>query len=475
MNAQPTSSFLDRTLNNLKSGWQSIAGASYDASAASDRPDLPESDQERIRQQMFDCLEGKGGEVSARSRAAALGHVYLALDATGRERFLKLLAKDFDVNQDAVDLAIQSVSDASSEIERASAEDNLRKSLVAPRVKLLTQFNALPEGVKFLVDMRADLLPLSRTYPELKGLDNDLKNLLTSWFDVGFLELRLIKWDSSPAALLEKLIAYEAVHAIASWDDLKNRLDSDRRCFAYFHPRMPDEPLIFVEVALVNGVAGNVQALLDEDAPVIDPKSADTAIFYSISNAQKGLAGISFGNFLIKGVVAELATEFKNLKTFSTLSPIPGFRSWLDETLAEGQANLLKPAERRALNKATGRTGGAKGGLKQALENNDWNQNEQLRLALQGPLQRLAAQYLIVQKGRSGRARDSVANFHLSNGAIMERLNWMGDNSDNGLRQSCGMMINYLYNLDRIEDNHEAYSGGRQIKTSSSLKNILKG
>lgn len=475
MNAQPTSSFLDRTLNNLKSGWQSIAGASYDASAASDRPDLPESDQERIRQQMLDCLEGKGGEVSARSRAAALGHVYLALDATGRERFLKLLAKDFDVDRDEVDSASLEVSAADTLLDRANAEENLRKTLVAPRVKLLTQFNALPEGVKFLVDMRADLLPLSRKFPELKGLDNDLKNLLTSWFDVGFLELRLIKWDSSPAALLEKLIAYEAVHAIASWDDLKNRLDSDRRCFAYFHPRMPDEPLIFVEVALVNGIAGNVQALLDEDAPVIDPNSADTAIFYSISNAQKGLAGISFGNFLIKGVVAELANEFKNLKKFSTLSPIPGFRKWLDEVLAEGQANLLKPAERRALNQATGRTGGAKGGLKQALENDDWSENEPLRHALQGPLQRLAAQYLIESKGKNKRARDPVAHFHLSNGAIMERLNWMGDSSENGLKQSCGMMINYLYNLDRIEDNHEAYSGARQIKSSSSLKNILRG
>lgn len=475
MTPQTASSFLDRTLHNLKSGWRNIAGASYDATVASDRPDLPESDLERIHSRMLDCLEGKGGEVSARARAAALGHVYLALDATGKERFLRLLACEFDVDQEAVDKAIADVSAATDPLDRAAAQEKLRTALIAPRVKLLTQFNALPEGVKFLVDMRADLLPLVRKDPELKGLENDLKNLLASWFDVGFLELKLIKWDTSPAALLEKLIAYEAVHAIASWDDLKNRLDSDRRCFAYFHPRMPDEPLIFVEVALVNGIAGNVQALLDENAPVVDPEQADTAIFYSISNAQKGLAGISFGNFLIKGVVAELAAEFPNLKTFSTLSPIPGFRKWLDEVIAEGQPNMLKPAERKALNLATGRNGGAKGGLKQALESDEWTTNSNLQNALQGPLQRLAAQYLMKAKGRGDRARDPVAHFHLSNGANMERLNWMGDTSINGIRQSCGMMINYLYNLDRIEDNHEAYTGARKIKSSSSMKTLLKG
>jgi len=252
-------------------------------------------------------------------------------------------------------------------------------------------------------------------------------------------------------------------------------LDSDRRCFAYFHPRMPNEPLIFVEVALVNGIAGNVQDLLDKAAPVVDPKQADTAIFYSISNAQKGLAGISFGNFLIKGVVAELSREFKNLKTFSTLSPIPGFRNWLDDVLAEGQPNLLNPSERKSLNLVLDRSGGAKGSLKSILKNNDWCNDEVLSQALQGPLQRLAAHYLVKIKTKDDRARDPVAHFHLSNGAIMERLNWMGDTSKKGIKQSAGLMINYLYNLDRIEDNHEAYSGQRQVKTSSSIKNILKG
>jgi len=475
MNIQAKSGFLDRTLKNLKAGWQNIAGASYDASVAGNRPDLPDGDLERIRVQMHECLEAKGGEVSARARAAALGHVYLALDTTGKERFLRLLAEEFDLNRDLVDNAIGVVRRASNAKERSEAEAALRRALEAPRVKLLTQFNALPEGVKFLVDMRADLLPLARKDPLLKGLEQDMKNLLTSWFDVDFLELRRITWEKSSAALLEKLIAYEAVHAIESWDDLKNRLDSDRRCFAYFHPRMPDEPLIFVEVALVDHLSGDVQALLDENAPVGNPDNANTAIFYSISNAQKGLAGISFGNFLIKRVVGQLTNEHPNLKTFSTLSPIPGFMGWLNKAISEGRAGLLKPAERKALNAAMGRKGGAKGVLKSVLSSSDWADDENIRSVMRGPLLRLCATYLINEKGRGGRALDPVANFHLSNGAIMERLNWMGDHSGNGLQQSAGIMINYLYDLNAIEENHEAYSGFLTISASSGLKNIQKG
>jgi malonyl-CoA decarboxylase len=298
-------------------------------------------------------------------------------------------------------------------------------------------------------------------------MERDLRNLLSSWFDVGFLELRQITWESS-AALLEKLIAYEAVHEIASWTDLKNRLDSDRRCFAYIHPRMPDEPLIFVEVALVNGMAANVQDLLDEDAPVADPDKADTAIFYSISNAQKGLAGISFGNFLIKRVVGSLSTEFPNLKTFATLSPIPGFRKWLDGRLAEGDPKLLTPAERKELKKLE--TGvGAKGSLKQILSRADWPKDEVVAETIKGPLMRLCARYLTEEKRSGTRALDPVAHFHLTNGARMERLNWLGDVSPKGISQAAGLMINYLYKLGDIDGNHEVYTGEGKIVTASRL------
>ena len=475
MTEHKPSSLLDRTLANLRRGWQSIAGSSYDEEAASTRPNLPKEDAGHILEQMQECLENKGGEVSARTKAAALGRVYLALDKSGREKFLRLMADNFGTDPSKVAGAIEKYQSAGSDAERLGAQLEMQDSLQAPWRRLLTQFNALPDGVKFLVDLRTELMPLARKEAQLKAMEHDLRELLASWFDVDFLELRQISWDNASASLLEKLIAYEAVHAIKSWDDLKNRLDSDRRCYAFFHPRMPDEPLIFVEVALVNGIAGNVQALLDTSAPASDPEAADTAIFYSISNAQKGLAGISFGNFLIKRVVQELSAEFPNLKTFSTLSPIPGFRRWLDETLAEGAPKLFTAEERKALNAVTGRKGGAKGSLQAVLDTSDWFQDDAMSQALQGPLSRLAARYLAKEKGRGGRAKDPVAHFHLSNGSRLERLNWLGDTSKKGLAQSAGMMVNYLYDLGRIETNHEAYTSAGSVDTSSGVKALLKG
>jgi len=447
--------FLERTLRNVRNAWQGIAGAAYDESAASMHPDLPDEDAARLSEQMHACLETRGGEVSARARAAALGRAYMALNRTGRERFLGVMANEFDVDHSAVAKAAAELAATTDEAARNAAESGLRKALAAPRVKLLTQFNALPEGVKFLVDMRADLLGPARSDPALKGLERDLKELLKTWFDVDFLELRRITWDTASASLLEKLIAYEAVHAIESWDDLKNRLDSDRRCFAYFHPRMPDEPLIFVEVALVGGLADNVQALLDADAPVIDPAGADTAIFYSISNAQKGLAGISFGNFLIKRVAARLSDEFRGLKNFATLSPITGFRDWLDAHLEADDIDNLRPL----------------------LDDPEWTGDTTKSDTLRGPLLRLCGQYLLKEKqpGDDIRALNPVAHFHLSNGARMERLNWFGDTSDKGLEQSAGIMINYLYRLADIESNHEDYTSSGKIAASTGIKALLKG
>ncbi|MBT3305021.1 MAG: malonyl-CoA decarboxylase [Alphaproteobacteria bacterium] len=473
--AGQSSGFLDRTLKNLKNAWRGIAGSAYDADKASSRPDLPDSDQELLREQMRACLETRGGEVSARGRAAALGHVYLALDATGRERFLTLLAQDFDVEKGPVDSAMDELRAATDTNSRHTAQTILKKALIAPRIKLLTQFNALPDGIKFLVDMRAELIGLKSADPAMQGLEHDLRDLLTSWFDVDFLELRRISWDNASAALLEKLIAYEAVHAIDGWDDLKNRLDSDRRCFAYFHPRMPDEPLIFVEVALVNGLADNIQALLDENAPVLDPKSADTAIFYSISNAQKGLAGISFGNFLIKRVAESLSSEFKGLKTFATLSPVPGFMKWLSGTLTEDAHDLLTSGEAKALSAVAKEDQTPVQTLKLLVDNPSWPQNQGVSEALRAPLLRLGAIYLLKEKGLNKRALDPVAHFHLTNGARMESLNWRGDLSPRGVLNAAGLMINYLYDLSRVEDNHEAYTSTGKVAASNAVRGLLKG
>ncbi len=463
-------------LEKIKSwsfNWRTIAQAGGSEDALNLSPDLPMHQCEQVRKQLNACLQSQGGEVSARQRAATLGQAYLELNAEGRKRFLKILAEDFGTDRQAVDQSIYNFQNATDEEAKRGFEIELRRNLEPARMTLLRQFNALPQGVKFLVDLRAELMQMAREDSSLKVVERDLKDVLISWFDVGFLELRRLTWDS-PASVLEKIAEYEAVHSIQSWSDLKNRLARDRRLFAFFHPRMPDEPLIFVEVALVNGMADNVQDLLDEDAPLLDPQAADTAIFYSISNAQAGLAGISFGNFLIKKVVASLKKDLPNLKTFATLSPIPGFRKWLDETLAEGDSALLQTSEREALKMASGQKG-AKGGLKALLDEGRWVNKPEACDALKAPLMRLAARYLTEAKRKGSRPLDPVAHFHLSNGARMERLNWLGDVSQKGIKQSAGMMINYLYKLSDIEKNHEAYRGEGQIIVSSQIKSLKKG
>ena len=289
---------------------------------------------------------------------------------------------------------------------------------------------------------------------ELKLLDADLRHLFASWFNRGFLELRRIDWQS-PAAVLEKLIAYEAVHEIKGWDDLRRRLAPDRRCFAFFHPALPGEPLIFVEVALVQGLATAMPPLLaretDEETARAQAARADTAIFYSISNCQNGLRGISFGNFLIKQVVEELKAEFPQLKRFSTLSPVPGFRQWLDKRLENGS----DPDAAQ---------------LPQLESDGWWNdpaQNETLR----EPLLRLCARYLT---RRPSIRIDPVARFHLGNGARLERVNWLGNNTARGIQESFGIMVNYLYDHDSIENNHEAFFRDGTIVRSPEVDTLLE-
>src|SRR5215468_11402909 len=457
----------DRTLTNLRSAWRDIAESARGVLTGTPRPDLPGEDASRLHQQMLSCLDGRAGGVTSRARAADLGRTYLLLDGAGQERFLQLLAREFDIDHDEVRRRCERLVGAAEPLARAAAERALRAALEPPRITLLRQFNALPEGVKFLVDQRAELIDLGQRDPSLAGLEEDLKRLLANWFDIGFLELKRITWES-PAALLEKLMAYEAVHEIRGWTDLKNRLDADRRCFAFFHPRMPDEPLIFVEVALVSGMTGDIHALLDEAAPIGDPHSADSAIFYSISNCQQGLAGISFGDFLIKRVVDALATELPRVKVFATLSPAPGFRAWLERQSRAGSAILL-PAERLAIEALGGET--PKGDLAALL---DRHSDPRVASALRDPLIRLCARYLLHERAPSGRALDPVAHFHLSNGARVERLNWLGDTSPKGLQQSAGIMVNYLYRLSEIEANHEAYRGEGRVAASSAIRNLSR-
>ncbi|MGH7118616.1 MAG: malonyl-CoA decarboxylase [Acetobacteraceae bacterium] len=436
-------------------------------------PDQPE---QPVAQQMRACLEGRGGEVSVRNRAARLATAYLQLDAAGQKSFLETLA-GFDPDPDAIATAYRSFAEASDAGLRAGATIDLRHVLEPPSIKLLRQFTTIPDGVKFLVDLRAALLHLTADSPPLAALEADLRGLLASWFDVGFLELRRIDW-SSPAALLERLVGYEAVHEIRSWRDLKNRLDSDRRCYAFFHPRMPQEPLIFVEVALVQGLAASVQGLLDQRAPLLDPHAADTAIFYSISNCQRGLKGISFGNFLIKRVVEELSSEFRNLRAFATLSPVPGFRHWLDATLSANSEGLFSTEEDAALRTAApadrpaAETGAA--ALTAILARRAWFRDPAAVHAAEPVLGRLLARYLLAEsKGR--RALDPVAHFHLTNGARLERINMLADVSEKGVKDGATMMVNYLYDLEKIEAFHEDYVGGGKRNASTSVRRVLRG
>jgi malonyl-CoA decarboxylase len=323
------------------------------------------------------------------------------------------------------------------------------------RQELLRRMNMTPGGTAMLVALRQELLNHLRGDPDLRLLDHDLRHLFGSWFNRGFLELRRIDWDT-PAAILEKLIRYEAVHEIAGWTDLRRRLLPDRRCFAFFHQALPNDPLIFVEVALTRGLADAVQPLL---APPADeqgaaPRDADTAIFYSISNCQEGLRGVSFGNFLIKQVVEELKAELPGLKRFATLSPVPGFSRWLESQAGDG---ALAEDERDAL---------------EATRIADWWTGGPAATAPRAPLLRLAATYLTRPADAPG--FDPVAKFHLGNGARLERVNWLGNTAPRGLRESLGIMVNYLYDPEKIEANHEAFVHTGHVARSAEVDVLMR-
>ena len=452
------SGLLVRALRRITGAWRDMAQG------------VSQTEDDGIEAQIRACLAGRGGEVSARNRAAKLAETYLGLNAEGRRGFLRSIA-GFDADPEAIAAAYAALQEAADAEQSVAARSRLRRSLEPPRTKLLTQFTTIPDGMKFLVDLRATLAKLTKGDAHLSALESDLRGLLANWFDVGFLELRRIDWDS-PAALLEKLVGYEAVHEIRSWRDLKNRLDSDRRCYAFFHPRMPAEPLIFVEVALVRGLASSVQLLLDQKAPVENPRTADSAIFYSISNCQQGLAGISFGNFLIKRVVGELSSEFPNLHSFATLSPIPGFRRWLDGMIAEDDGALLEEEETAHLLAHEAQISGP-AVLASLLGRRGWTRDAAVVSVLEPILVRLCARYLLVE-GKGKRAQDPVAHFHLSNGARVERINMLADVSDKGLKESHGLMVNYLYDPQKIEQYHEDYAGEGKRHASAQVRGLAR-
>ena len=405
-------------------------------------PSLPARDVERLRLAIAELLR-LHDSIGRRVEAAAVADAYLTLSDEGRANFVRMLAVDFWTDPNEVDAAVRELRLSD---ERREPEQTLRVALTPAVTELLHLFTGLDGGVKFLVDLRADTHRLGGNDPVLQDLDHEMKSYLDTLFDVGLLALRRITWDA-PAALLEKLSSYEAVHTIQSWVDMKNRLDSDRRCYAFFHPAMPNEPLIFVEIALTHGVATELPPLLDTRAPQLDVDQANTAVFYSISNCQAGLAGVSLGTALIKQVVDALTVDLPQLRRFVTLSPIPGFRSWLE---AELSADRVQDDEREMLPAEPAR-------VLARLADSEWEVDEAVRPALLA----LCSRYL--KTVENGRVLDPVANFHLANGACIERVNWLADPSAIGRERSYGLMANYRYDIDRIAERAEAYAARGEI------------
>ncbi len=409
------------------------------------------------------CVEGVSGEIEARARAGVLAELYRGLEREERRRFLYLLATNFGPDDAAIARATDAFSASADGPSRPEATRRLRTALEPLQRRLFIRLNGVRDGMRLLVGLRADLLPLGRSDPHLRALDDELEDLLRGWFDFGFLQLQRITWGS-PADLLEKLIRYEAVHAIGSWDDLRNRLDSDRCCYALFHPSLPGEPLAFTEVALTRGLPGSVQALLDQQAPLEDPTAADTAAFYSISSCQRGMQGVSFGEYLIRRVISELRRDLPQIRTWATLSPIPGFRLWL-----EGRLGRLRPEgspkrspTRTAAVPAAGRD------LLAIIDDPTWTADDARRERVSPRLLRLCARYF-TERRADGSPLDPVARFHLRNGARLERLCFLGDVSRKGLRQSFGIMVNYQYDRELIEANQAAYETRRELAIAPTL------
>jgi malonyl-CoA decarboxylase len=395
-------------------------------------------------------LSGRG-EASGTAMARDVLDQYHELDAEGRLLFFKALVRDFGPDREKLAEAI-----AAWQALPGDGNGTLLHFASEPRrQELIRRLNRAPGGTGDLVAMRADLLTLMDGHRDLAALDRDVVHLLGSWFNRGFLVLRRIDW-STPANILEQIIRYEAVHEIRDWDDLRRRIDPvDRRCYAFFHPALADAPLIFVEVALTETIPSAIAPLLAVDRQPVPIDRARTAVFYSISNTQRGLGGISFGNFLIKQVAEELRRELPKLDTFVTLSPVPQFMEWVnhakDVPLSDEDRELLK-----------------------MLDNPKWFENPDLAAQLRAVLEPLAAYYFLKARSTKARVIDSVARFHLGNGARLERINWLGDLSAKGMRESAGIMVNYVYRLDDIEENHEAYANNGEVVASSAVKKLLK-
>jgi malonyl-CoA decarboxylase len=435
--------FLNELMQTLTERGRALLGRARDRA---DKTDLVE---------LADMLLSRRGEASGVVLAQTLLNSYERAPSNVRLEFLRALAERFGPDQERLRIAVllyQKNPDAASTHALQAATEPRRQ-------ELFRRLNLAPGGTFALVKMREELLNHLKEQPDLAIVDEDFEHLLSSWFNRGFLELKPIHWNT-PANILEKIIRYEAVHPFTSWGDLKNRLEpSDRRCFGFFHPQLADEPLIFVEVALTTSIPDAVAPLLAEDRQPVTNGAVTTAIFYSISNTQRGLAGVSFGHFLIKQVVEDLKREIPTLKTFVTLSPVPGFARWLDRERMAPDSIFIGEDHRQTL---------------KLLDTPQWFDNPAMREQVERVLMPGAAHYLLHAKTPAERPLDPVARFHLGNGARLERLNFLGDTSPRGIKQAHGLMVNYLYDLGAIEKNHEAYAENGEVVVSAAVRRYAK-
>jgi malonyl-CoA decarboxylase len=405
--------------------------------------------------ELCEALLSGRGEASGVALAQEILALYAELTTGPRIAFFETLATTFGPDRARIDRAIAAWREAPSD---ATAAD-LHVASEPRRLELFRRLNLAPNGTRALVRMREQLLDaMDHRRNELAVIDNDFVHLFSSWFNRGFLVLRRIDWSTS-AAILEKIIRYEAVHEIKDWEDLRRRIDPpDRRCYAFFHPALVDEPLIFVEVALMREVAAAIGPILSDKREPVEPQRATTAVFYSITNCQRGLAGVSFGHFLIKQVVEEVSREMPRVGTFVTLSPAPNFAGWLNRERKNTGSDALDDHDREAL---------------AALDDPNWWRAPELAEEVREPLLRAAAWYYMRARNSRGLPVDSVARFHLGNGARLERLDFLADASERALNQSYGLMVNYLYDLDYIERNHEAFAQQRAIVASSAVSRLV--
>ncbi|MCK9908423.1 malonyl-CoA decarboxylase [Microbacteriaceae bacterium K1510] len=401
-----------------------------------------------------DLLSGRG-EASGVARAREILGRYANLTIGPRIAFFEALARRFGTDPARMEKAIAAWQAKPSDATAAE----LHLASEPRRQELFRRLNLAPGGTAALVRMREQLMDVLAHRDDLKAIDDDFVHLFTSWFNRGFLVLRHIDW-STPALILEKIIRYEAVHEIHDWEDLRRRIDPpDRRCYAFFHPALNDEPLIFVEVALTREIPPAIAPILATARDTVEPDKMRTAVFYSISNCQRGLAGVSFGNFLIKQVVEEVSRELPKLTNFVTLSPVTSFASWLKRERAAESSIAISEADKTAL---------------VALDTAGWWRDAEKVEALKDPMMRAAAYYYVRAKNGRGAPLDAVARFHLGNGARLERINWLADTSDKAMAQAHGFMVNYLYVLDDIEKNHEAYAEGRTVVASNAVQRLLR-